>query len=225
MKKIHLNEHGYHVITEAMKEGFDYNMLRNMSFAKKVRYCKDMLGFPIGNGSSRMVFQIDDEKCLKLAKNTKGIAQNEQESTVLTDYYKADYSIFPKMYENLSDMDNFQWIVSEYVLPARAKDFKVATGYDWKTVKMFIATVCARYDRMSRQLIDDDTMEQIMEYDEENSGFFHELEDYLCNYQMPVGDYLRLANWGMTKRYGEPYMVILDDGLTNEIFNKYYVGH
>ena len=223
MKKIILNENQYNLLCEAMKEGFDYNMLRNMPFAKKIRYCKDMLGFPIGNGSSRMVFQIDDEKCLKLAKNAKGIAQNEQESTVLTDHYKAKFSIFPKMYEDVSDMDKFQWIVSEYVLPAKAKDFKVATGYDWKTVQMFIATVCARYDRNSNQLIDDDTMEQIMEYDEEHSGFFLELEGYLCDYQMPVGDYLRLANWGMTKRYGEPYMVILDDGLTDDIFKKYYV--
>lgn len=223
MKKIILNENQYKLLCEAMKDGFDYNALRNMSFAKKIRYCKDMLGFPIGNGSSRMVFQIDDEKCLKLAKNAKGIAQNEQESTVLTDHYKAKFSIFPKMYEDVSDMDKFQWIVSEYVLPAKAKDFKVATGYDWKTVQMFIATVCARYDRNSNQLIDDDTMEQIMEYDEEHSGFFLELEGYLCDYQMPVGDYLRLANWGMTKRYGEPYMVILDDGLTDDIFKKYYV--
>ena len=223
MKKIILNENQYNLLCEAMKEGFDYNMLRNMPFAKKIRYCKDMLGFPIGNGSSRMVFQIDDEKCLKLAKNAKGIAQNEQESTVLTDNYKAKFSIFPKMYEDVSDMDKFQWIVSEYVLPAKAKDFKVATGYDWKTVQMFIATVCARYDRMSNQLIDNDTMEQIMEYDEEHSRFFLELEGYLCDYQMPVGDYLRLANWGMTKRYGEPYMVILDDGLTDDIFKKYYV--
>lgn len=42
----------------------------------------------------------------------------------------------------------------------------------------------------------DEQYEKIMEYDEENSYFFHELEDYLSNYQVsPVNDYFRIANW------------------------------
>lgn len=43
-----------------------------------------MLGNPIGNGSSRMVFQISDERVLKVAKNAKGIAQNEAEGELRT---------------------------------------------------------------------------------------------------------------------------------------------
>lgn len=77
------------------------------TYAGKVRYCKRHLGFPIGNGSARIVFQLDDEKCLKLAKNRKGIAQNG-----------AEYD----------SADDDSWIVTEYVLPAKQKDFKQCLG-------------------------------------------------------------------------------------------------
>ena len=59
-------------INEAMNDTFSYEELGNIrTFSKRVAYCKQHLGNPIGNGSSRMVFQIDDEKVLKLAKSKR----------------------------------------------------------------------------------------------------------------------------------------------------------
>ena len=40
------------------------------SFNGKVKYAKERLGTPIGSGTGRIVFDIDGEKVLKLAKNT-----------------------------------------------------------------------------------------------------------------------------------------------------------
>lgn len=88
-KKIIISENSIKILSEAMMEGFRIDTLRNLSsFKKRVDYCKQYLGNPIGNGSSRIVFQIDDETVLKLAKNRKCITQNELEYDKGNDYYK-----------------------------------------------------------------------------------------------------------------------------------------
>lgn len=224
--KILITESQYNRLLEARKEGFRVDMLRQLpSFRAKIRYCNQWLGPYMGSGSSRLVYEIDDNVVLKLAKNNKGIAQNEKEYSIKNDNYKSDFNIFPKVF-NGSDEENFQWILAESVVPAEADDFKKATGFPWKIVKQFIVTVFNRYAyRMSRLegSLTDEQYEKIMEYDEENSYFFHELEDYLSNYQVsPVNDYFRIANWGLTLRGNQPYMVILDDGIDDEILDKYY---
>lgn len=61
-KTIILNSFQLKQINEAMNDTFSYEELRNIrALSKRVAYCKQHLGNPIGNGSSRMVFQIDGQ--------------------------------------------------------------------------------------------------------------------------------------------------------------------
>ena len=69
-----------------------------------IYYCREMLGEPIGNGSSRIVFQIDDETVLKLAKNNAGIAQNMEEIKI---GLNSGLEFVPKVF-NGSDEKNFK---------------------------------------------------------------------------------------------------------------------
>lgn len=131
------------VVNEARMDGFRVDALRGMSFKNKIAYCKQWLGKPIGGGSSRYVFQLDDDTVLKLAKNKKGIAQNEQEYNLGHDYYISH--MFPKVF-NGSDGDEFLWIVSEYVLPAKKKDFEHILGVPMETVYKAL-TALARSER------------------------------------------------------------------------------
>jgi len=71
------------------------------SFSERVRYCENRLR-RISSGSGRIVYQIDDQKVLKLAKNQKGIAQNEVES----DNFLQSYSIVARVFEG-DDNDTF----------------------------------------------------------------------------------------------------------------------
>ena len=48
------------------------------SFNQRIQYCEKNLT-RISSGSSRIAYKIDDTKVLKLAKNKKGIAQNNVE--------------------------------------------------------------------------------------------------------------------------------------------------
>lgn len=201
-------------ILEAMDDSFSYDELSSLRyFTERVNYCKKHLGLPIGNGSSRMVFQIDDEKCLKLARNPKGIAQNEAEF----DWYAQNYGILPHIYESADDKS---WILVEYVIPAKAKDIKMCLGVDFNTFQRFVDTAYCYYSGeidCYNQLPDDEFSEMC-----ENNKWFESLYNYMADYQLPSGDLKRLANLGMVLRDGQPQIVILDSGLTQQIYDEYY---
>lgn len=56
-------------------ETFNMEEFKSISrFASRIKYCETHLQ-RISSGSGRIVYKIDDEKVLKLAKNPKGVAQ------------------------------------------------------------------------------------------------------------------------------------------------------
>lgn len=204
-------------LNEAMDDSFSYEELSSIrSFAQRMKYCKLHLGDTIGSGSSRAVFQIDDNKCLKLAKNQKGIAQNNAEF----DSFAQSYGVMPKQYESADDNS---WIIVEYVLPAKAKDFQVCLGMDFRKYCEFVKKCynCYSSSRNSwanNSSISDEEFEEILE----NNEWLEGLYSYMADYQVPLGDMLRLVNYGMVQRGGTPEIVILDSGLTEQIYNEFY---
>ena len=57
----------------------------------------------------------------------------------------------------------------------------------------------------------------------ENNQFASEVYDYFSNYQnASFGDLRRISTYGLAKRNGKEYIVILDSGLSDEVYNKYY---
>lgn len=222
--KIRLTESQYNILTEcmlkeAMMESFSFDTLRSIpSFAKRIEYCKQHLGNPIGGGSSRMVFQINDQCVLKLAKNPKGIAQNDAEY----DHYvqQHHYDIVPIIYKE-SDDENYYFLVSEFVLPAKKNDFKHVLGITFEEFCNFIREVASCYTRMNPW---EERMSQ-EDYDdfyEKNEEVVDSWYNYMTNMTPPYGDMLRIANYGLVKRYNDLYIVLLDSGLTDDVYNSYY---
>ena len=87
MKKNIVTESQYMKIIDEMAYPVSFNMAEFKmltTFVERIRYCQTRLQ-RISSGSARIVYKIDNEKVLKLAKNRKGIAQNEAEGG---DYYK-----------------------------------------------------------------------------------------------------------------------------------------
>lgn len=222
-KRIYITESQARKILEARKDGFRLDGLLNQTFAAKIRYCKEWLGQPIGNGSSRTVFQMDDYSVLKLAKNAKGITQNEDEYRVGTDNY---LSIFPKIL-NGTDETNFSWIISEFVIPAKVKDFKEVLNMDFEDVKYF----CLYVQLSSRGDYGKSYGKKIQEiyskYEENEDATYllNNLYELCYGYYYSIGDAMRIANWGMCMRDGYPEMVLLDSGLSNDTYEKYYRRH
>lgn len=222
--KIRINESQYKLITEAMLPGFRLDYLKSCgSFQKRVKYCKEMLGSPIGNGSSRIVFQIDDEVCLKLAKNEKGVAQNLEEISIARDNI---ISYIPKIF-NGSDEENGLWVITQYVLPAKPNDFKKILGADFKDVSDFASNIDRSYNRRDSYLMKmaDNMIRHLYDKYENNDlviELFNDIHELKGSYSQFVGDLTRIQNWGMVKEDGNVFLVILDSGLSEEVFNQFY---
>ena len=208
-------------LNEAQNEIFSLQELSNIrSFKNRYQYCLQNLGKPQGRGSSRVIFQLDDEKILKLAYNRKGVAQNQAEY----DGFLDSLGVVPHTYD--SD-DNGLWLVSEYVLPAKEQDFQHCLNMSFEEFKKFIASDWAWRLDYTKAKNGEYNWVGIYSYDEyveilENNEDLNPFDEYIGSYQPPLGDLLRLVNYGMTMRDGYPTIVLLDAGLSEEVWNNYY---
>jgi hypothetical protein len=50
----------------------------------------------------------------------------------------------------------------------------------------------------------------------------YELFSFIGNYAVPVGDLERLSSYGVVKRDGQDKIVLIDYGLTHEVYSSYY---
>ena len=202
------------MLTEAMDDTFSFDELSNLrSFNARYKYCMQHFGGNVGKGSSRAVFQIDDERVLKLAWNEKGVAQNCEEARAYGD------DIFPQVFD--SDINDL-WVVSEYVLPAEAQDFRKCFNMTFNDFISFIYA-CGAYRFNLKHLqwyaMPKEKWLELLENNEDLADF----DEYIGNYgSIVVGDMTRLCNYGLTKRNGEPHIVLLDSGLTEDVWNNYY---
>lgn len=204
-------------LKEAMGDMFSFDELKKInSFKGKYNYCKKTLGPTQGRGSSRVCFQLSDNKILKLALNQKGLAQNATE----LDWGLQSYDVVPEIYPE-SDTDNYTFICSEYVLPAKESDFEHVFGFDFHT---FCKCITAFYNcytphaTVAISPMDDDSLSTLLDENEDLNSFYY----YMTDYQPPLGDMLSLSSYGMTNRSGVPQIVLLDSGLNYDVFNKFY---
>ena len=72
----------------AYPDSFNMETFKSLtSYQKRIQYCRQHLQ-RIAEGSSRIAFKIDDTKVLKLAKNGRGLIQNEGEADLgYNNYY------------------------------------------------------------------------------------------------------------------------------------------
>jgi mRNA-degrading endonuclease RelE of RelBE toxin-antitoxin system len=224
-----------HIIKENMNnelanypQSFNMDTFKSLnSYNKKIKYCNDNLQ-RIASGSSRIVYKIDDATVLKLAKNKKGLAQNEAETQYRDDLYAPD--IFAEVYDN---DENFYWIEMQLARKAKPTDFKRLTGYDFKTFQNFVTYSAQQYlPRRSygfsipseyKQLFDSEEFQNMVWDNPDN--VFYQTNEYLTSYQIEkYGDVQRISSWGVVKdkHDGTDKLVLIDYGLTDDIFNQYY---
>ena len=215
IRTIVITEKQHKMLQEAADEHFSLEELSAIqSFRGRFNYCTQHLGKHIGKGSSRVTFQIDDEKVLKLAWNNKGMGQNITEMQTYT------ASIFPNVYDY---DENGKWIISEFVLPAKSQDFKHCFGMTFQQFASFIsASGKYRFGGRYWSAMPENEWISYLENNEELSEF----DEYIGNYGnhnfTPIGDMTRLCNYGLTHRNGEATIVLLDSGLSEDVWNTYY---
>ena len=202
-------------INEATDYVFNVKELSGISsFKGRYKYCIEHLGSPIGRGSGRVVFQIDDYRILKLALNQKGQAQNEVEITNGQGMYSG---LFPMILQCDKYDDN--WIVSEYVLPAKVSDFPEVVGVTFKEFCQFVKN--SYIFNVTNGKLNPAEHEKFLDYLDNNEEL-HEVDEYIADCQIPIGDLTRISSWGISDRFGDACLVLLDNGLNDEVLNKYY---
>ena len=134
MKTIKINESQRKRIFEAYSEGFSFENLTVIGKGQfagedhskaQIKYCSDHLGMPDNFGTSRCVFTLSDNTVLKLAygRADVGMVQNHFEADL---FRKTNSPLLAKIYA--CDEENYTWLVSEAVLPAREEDFEKIFG-------------------------------------------------------------------------------------------------
>lgn len=211
-RTICITEQQSKMLKEAMDDTFSLEELNSLqSFNARFKYCTQHLGKHIGKGSSRATFQIDDEKVLKLAWNQKGVAQNTEEERA----YGGD--IFPQVFQSA---DDDTWLISEFVLPAKPKDFEHCFGLTFDEFVGFLhASGRYRFGRRYWNEMEEEDWVHLLETNEDLAAF----DEYIGNYgSVVISDMCRICNYGLTQRNGEAHIVLLDSGLTDYVWNNFY---
>jgi hypothetical protein len=184
------------------------------SFAQKIRYANENLT-RIGSGSGRIVYDIDGTKVFKIAKNTKGVAQNEVE--IESSSYYTNKDIVAEVIE--SDEENGTWIVAEKGKKVNEKRIKQLTGIpSLNSLYYYLRNVENLRDGNREQFDLDKSVKEMLDENE----FATELRDFIGNSYQRAGDLGRPSSYGEVVRNGESIIVLTDYGLDNDVYDTHY---
>lgn len=193
--------------------GFDMETFKSLSsHAGRNRYAAEHLQ-KLAQGSSRIVYKIDDEKVLKLAKNDKGIAQNGTEIQWGNDSY------FGSVLAKIFDYDDSDlWVEMELARKVTKSEFKKLTGFDINDVSMYLKN--RQQEIRGKKGIfrmDPEFVDKMNE-----SEFLTEIIDFAQAADIEVGDFGVVTSYGVVKRDGHETLVITDYGLTKDVYQTHY---
>lgn len=205
------------LLDEDYPESFNMGKFKSLkSFKDRIDYCNKHLK-RISGGTSRIAYKIDDEKVLKLARNRKGLAQNEVEVDYSEEYVIE--SILAKVF----DYDkNYLWVEMELARPVTEKIFKQVNGYSFGLYSLAINNFYYGSLKPNNGNVRHiHGLEQAIQ-DLWEDEFAYDIFQYLGNFNVPVGDLMKLSTYGLVKRNGQDTIVLIDYGLDHDTLEKYY---
>lgn len=199
----------------AYPAAFNMETLKSLpSYEKRLQYAESHLE-KLASGSARTVFKIDEEKVLKVAKNKKGLAQNQAES----DWGAQQYEVIAQTFNR---DDDGLFIEMEYAKKVTPTIFKKVTGISINDLHSYLQNLHqeqypARY-RYRRVSIDPTIIEAA-----QTNDWVQSLVSFILDYEYPYpGDFSRLSTYGLINRDGKPVIVVIDFGLTQDVMDTYY---
>lgn len=181
----------------------DFKALK--TFKERVVYCNKSLN-RLSSGSSRVVYRLDGNKVLKLAKNNRGINQNSSEGEHMKDTYYEDITTI--VYEI---DDNNQWIVSEMAGKMTPNIFKKLTGISLPKLDWYLQVKWGEGDNTrERHYLAYITPEELKQL--RNSDFVKSIVSLMEDYNLLPGDLGRISSWGIVNRNGKAKAVLVDYG-------------
>jgi hypothetical protein len=185
------------------------------SFNKRIQYCQERLK-RISSGSSRIVYMVDDTKVLKIARNQKGLAQNEIEASY-SNYYDLKEITAEVFAYDQKDL----WIEMELARKVTTKNFLQVIGFSFEDYCRLINEDYYKANQSARGMRLKPVSPELKAEMVENE-FVHEILNYMRGYDIPVGDLMKLNSYGLVKRNGVDDIVMIDYGLNSSVWEDYY---
>jgi len=159
----------------------------------------------LSSGSSRIVYLTPEKTIVKMAKNDRGLAQNEAEKNAskLNSKY---------LNKTLNCANNYTWIEVPFLEKITVKDFKNMTDIDFddfgEALRFALKKISGNTDK-----------EKPEKYEEvSKSSIFQEIRDIGKRLDLMPGDLARISSFG--KKDDHP--VLIDVGLTRKVFKDFY---
>jgi predicted nucleotidyltransferase len=187
---------------------FDMDHFKTLnSFKDRIDYCVNMLGKPLGSGSARTVFAIDNETVLKLAKNSKGIAQNEVEINTSA----LNYDVVAKV---IDYEPRYLWLETQRAEKITPNQFKQILGFSVNDFGMFIRNYEVQ-NKGKRPIFSlDKNIDNFMW----NNEWCDSVRGLIDDSNMSAGDLGRISSYG---KIGNE-VVIIDYGIDDDLLNTFY---
>ena len=155
-----------------------------------------------------------------MAKNEKGQQQNITENDgVIQQHYK---DIIAQVMD--SDPDNI-WMVVEKARKMTPTKFKALVGVPIETLCKYLRykrdNIIPMKQKSWEESVDAEEQANMVMPEEEalnNNEFVKELLDLMGNFGMPVADFCRVSSYGEARGR----IVVIDYGLTQDIWDQYY---
>ena len=195
----------------------EFDSLKN--YSKMQQYAKTRLQ-RLGSGSARIIYKVDDTMVLKVAKNVKGLAQNNIE---------ADWSlqrwcpIVAKIFRVGNEIKNVGpfYLEMELAKKVSVSRFTALAGISLNELTFYL---------MYRKNLDRANFNQeftpnlkLVKTKMENNEFVNNLMNLINDYDMSYpGDFTKTSTYGEVVRNGEPHLVLVDFGLTSNVWYDYY---
>jgi len=202
------------------------SMSDKTSFKLRLKYALDRAE-RIGTGSSRVAFIIPYEgrnTVLKVAKNRKGLAQNEAEVDVLEDRYIQQLQITIPLIDYYNG-DKVTWVHTEYAEPATEKQLcdmmKCVSLNMMSKYAQYLGNPSGLNSEHIRSTLDNIIKIHGKKFTEDEVEIFHEYSNKLAIlilYSLDYSDFDNPKNWGIYQ--GRP--VLVDLGYTEYVRSNFY---
>ena len=202
---------------EEFKQNFLPEFLNINTYAGRMRYANERLP-RIGSGSGRIVYDIDGQKVLKLAKNAKGVAQNGAEAGA--GYYRDTQHIVTEVFDSA---DDDTWLIAEKGKKVTDKRIRELTGIPSLDKLNDFLRIVENDQKPGRNIFSHLLTDEEKEFFWENE-FASDLADFAVNYGQHTGDMGRPSSYGEVMRDGQPAIVLTDYGLNDEVYDSHYSG-
>ena len=209
------------IITEApLPDTWDQTIYsKPASFKERVAYAVSQAQ-KLGTGSSRVVVNIEYQgrpTALKIAKNNKGLAQNNAEVSILNDGYASKLDILIPLIDYDKEHTEPVWLQTEMATKVTS-DSKLAAMIGCKRMFDLYRYLMALKDGDQDAI---DNTEERLQMGGCNIDLLQEygnrIFDLVQNFGLKIGDLDLIANWGIYN--GKP--VIIDVGFTEATAHLY----